>query len=191
MEDARSWAVGLLSVLEGVQWEAVFRALSIPPGRRGGHCRTSSQLLGRGDLRPQAEVLASGFPTWRSPPVQLSGALSRRRRCRTSVSRLRLLQRQSCPWRELERGGGRGEHVTRPPSPRPPPRQSKCFPPLMRVGDGDAAPNPRGCIRGWAAETVPRPGRLKAGSGVAGHLTSSAFPEGARFSRAGLLRTGK
>lgn len=132
-------------------------ALSIPSCRRGGHCKTSSQPLVRGDLRPHAESPASGFRAWRSPSVQLSGALSRRRRCRTSVSRLR--QRKS--------------------SPRSPPLLSKCFPPLMRVGY--AAPNSRDCIRGWAAETGPRPGSLKAGSGVASHLTFSAFPEGARF----------
>lgn len=162
-------------------------ALSIPSCRRGGHCRTSSQPLVRGDLRPHAESPASGFRAWRNPSVQLSSALSRRRRCRTSVSRLR--QRKSSPGREREGTGGRGGHVTPPPSPGSPPLLSKCFPPLMRVGY--AAPNSRGCIRGWAAETGPRPGSLKAGSGVTGHLTFSAFPEGARFSRAGLLRTGK
>lgn len=41
------------------------------------------------------------------------------------------------------------------------------------------------------AEAAQSPGSQKAGSGVAGHLSSSAFPEGARFSRAGLLRAGR
>lgn len=91
-------------------------ALSIPSCRRGGHCRTTSQPLVRGDLRPHAESPASGFRAWRSPSVQLSGALSRRRRCRTSVSRLR--QRKSSPGREREGGGGRGGHVTPPPLSR-------------------------------------------------------------------------
>lgn len=73
-------------------------------------------------------------------PAQSSGALARRRRCRTSVSRL-----QPCPSGPGGSGPGKvGEGKTRDPAPPGtgcPPRLSQCVLPPRRVGD--AAPTPR------------------------------------------------
>lgn len=73
--------------------------------------------------------------------------------------------------------------------PRPPVLLATCFRPPRRVAE--AAPAPGGLLPGTDSRGSHEAREsLKAGSGVAGHLTSSAFPEGARFLRAGLLRAG-
>lgn len=137
MEDARSWAASLLSVLRGEAASEPSQLLLTAPGDR----RTSSQPLAREDLRPREEARASGFRGWRSPPALLSGALSRRRRCRTSVlwaTEAREMSRAPAGW-------GRGGHVTPPLRLRPRLRLlGECFPPARRVAG--AAPTLRGCF---------------------------------------------
>lgn len=145
---------------------------------------------GAGRPPPARRSRPSGFRGWHSPPARLSGALSRRRRCRTSVL---AAEAREMPRPRADRVGW-GEGRTRDPaplSPRPPSPLAKCFPPLRRVGAGDAAPTPRRGFARRAAEGAPRPGSLKAGTGVAVHLTSSAFLEGARFPRSRLRSAGK
>lgn len=110
-----------------------------------------NKLTARGDLRAREEA-AAGVSGPCSGPAQSSGALSRRRRCRTSVSRLQ--PRRSGPGGS---GPGKvGEGKTRDPAPPGtgcPPRLSKCVLPPRRVGD--AAPTPRERLLGTGKLRLP------------------------------------
>ena len=78
---------------------------------------------------------------------------------------------------EVPGASGLGEERTRDPAPPPPPPP----PPSVLRLRGELAVlrlHPGAASRAEAAQS---PGSQKAGSGVAGHLSSSAFPEGARF----------
>ena len=162
MEDARSWAASLLSVLRREAASEPSQLLLTAPRDR----RTSSQPLAREDLRPREEARASGFRGWRSPPALLSGALSRRRRCRTSV----LWATEARERSRAPAGLGRRGHVTPPLRPRPRLRQVFCACeeswlccaytqgrlPEQRQ---PRVPGARRQVRGWRATSVPLPSR--------------------------------
>lgn len=125
----------------------------------------------RGAREPQPRVSRAA-----RAPARLSVALSRRRRCRTSV-----LPAAAAPG--MPRAGGGGTRDCPP---------SSCGLQVLSGLRGGSVPGPPpdGCFPGRAASADRRPRSRKAGPRVAGHLTSSAFPEVARFPRAGLLKAG-
>lgn len=143
-----------------------------PPGDTATGSQPRCPKTSRGAREPQPRVSRAA-----RAPARLSVALSRRRRCRTSV-----LPAAAAPG--MPRAGGRGGHVTAlPPS---------CGLQVLSGlrGGSVLGPPPDGCFPGRAASADRRPRSPKAGPRVAGHLTSSAFPEVARFPRGGLLKAG-
>lgn len=175
MGDPRFWATSLF-VLGGGVVRRGLGALPTPSCRPRGHSRTSL-WCGKTSSHPRTSR-SSDFRGWRDLPALLSGTLSRRRRCRTSVS----LAAAAPEMLRTAAGGSGRELRTRDPLLLLPALHLR-LQSALGFGRGSALLRPSPVVRfpGPTAE-APRPGSLMAILGWQATTSLSLPPGGGAIS---------